>query len=256
MSNFIQVKLHLNSTSYINTSKGIDLSIPIESKKGTRAWYVDYPIMEPVRANGFIGSVEEGGNVNFKDISFNPHGNGTHTECVGHISKEFHSVNNSLKEFFFKASLITCIPEKVKNEFYAEEDLVIDVDQIPDISEVCEALVIRTMPNDLDKKTKLYSGTNAPYLSEAAIEKIVAMGIQHLLIDLPSVDREVDEGVLNAHHIFWNYPGKPNTAKTITEFIYVPKEVKDGTYLLEIQLAAFENDASPSRPVLYEIFED
>jgi hypothetical protein len=29
-------------------------------------------------------------------------------------------------------------------------------------------------------------------------------GIQHLLIDLPSVDKEKDEGKLLAHKAFWN----------------------------------------------------
>jgi len=40
---------------------------------------------------------------------------------------------------------------------------------------------------------------------------------------------------------------------TITEFIFVPNTVKDGKYYLNLQVAPFENDASPSRPVLYKI---
>jgi hypothetical protein len=32
----------------------------------------------------------------------------------------------------------------------------------------------------------------------------------------------------------------------------VPDDIVDGIYLLEIQMAPFENDASPSRPVLYK----
>ena len=40
---------------------------------------------------------------------------------------------------------------------------------------------------------------------------------------------------------------------TITELIYVPNEIKDGLYLLQIQIASLEIDASPSKPVLYEI---
>jgi hypothetical protein len=42
---------------------------------------------------------------------------------------------------------------------------------------------------------------------------------------------------------------------TITEFIYVPNKVKDGSYILNLQIAPFENDATPSKPVLYEILE-
>jgi hypothetical protein len=29
--------------------------------------------------------------------------------------------------------------------------------------------------------------------------------------------------------------------------------VKDGSYILNLQIAPFENDASPSKPVLYKI---
>jgi arylformamidase len=70
---------------------------------------------------------------------------------------------------------------------------------------------------------------------------------------LPSVDRELDGGKLNAHHIFWNYPAKQQSQKTITEFIFVSNKIVDGAYLLNINIAPFENDASPSKPILYKI---
>jgi hypothetical protein len=76
-------------------------------------------------------------------------------------------------------------------------------------------------------------------------------GIDHLLLDLPSVDREVDGGALAAHRAFWNYPENPRMKATITELIYVPSKVQDGQYFLNLQVAPIENDASPSRPVLY-----
>jgi hypothetical protein len=78
--------------------------------------------------------------------------------------------------------------------------------------------------------------------------------VEHLLIDMPSIDREMDEGKLLAHHAFWQYPENTQFHKTITEFIYVNNEIIDGTYLLNLQIASFENDASPSKPVLYKIF--
>ncbi len=42
---------------------------------------------------------------------------------------------------------------------------------------------------------------------------------------------------------------------TITEMIYVSDEVEDGDYILNLQIASFENDASPSKPVLYKILD-
>ena len=52
---------------------------------------------------------------------------------------------------------------------------------------------------------------------------------------------------------FWNTVGKLRLDAKITEFIYVPNTIKDGTYFLNIMVAAVENDASPSKPILYEI---
>jgi kynurenine formamidase len=116
-----------------------------------------------------------------------------------------------------------------------------------------KALVIRTLPNGEDKLLKNYSNTNPPYIHYSVTEQLVKAGIRHLLIDLPSVDRENDEGRLEAHHSFWQYPHKTRTNATITEMIYVPDEAKDGYYFLNLQIASFENDASPSKPVIYPI---
>ena len=79
------------------------------------------------------------------------------------------------------------------------------------------------------------------------------MGIKHLLIDLPSVDKEKDNGELKGHKAFWNYNGKLRKDCTITEFIYVSNKIEDGTYFLNLQIAPFENDATPSKPILYVI---
>ena len=129
-----------------------------------------------------------------------------------------------------------------------------DINQVKEIlTEPCKAVLIRTLPNGPDKLTKQYSNTNPPYIHSDVIPYFLELGIDHILIDLPSVDREVDDGVLASHHAFWNYPDNPNLERTITEFIYIPEEVSDGHYLLNLQIAPFENDASPSKPVLYKI---
>ncbi|MGB0428697.1 MAG: cyclase family protein, partial [Flavobacteriales bacterium] len=109
------------------------------------------------------------------------------------------------------------------------------------------SLIIRTLPNDLDKCSKLYSDTNPAYLSAEAMTFIVDLGIEHLLIDLPSVDKEHDEGRLEAHKLFWNFPKNIRTHASITELIYVPNQLEDGSYLLQIQFPKFKLDASPSR---------
>jgi hypothetical protein len=37
--------------------------------------------------------------------------------------------------------------------------------------------------------------------------------------------------------------------------IYVPNKVEDGKYILNLLIAPFQNDASPSKPVLYKLFD-
>ncbi len=234
-------------------SNPIDISIPLRSAPNNpSAWYVSPPTIEAVRTDQFTGSVAEGGSVNFRNIAFNPHGHGTHTECVGHIAKEVYSINQVLKEFFFIAELITIKPTQEENG-----DQLILWEQIKEKRKFpkAQAIIIRTFPNSDEKLEAQYSDTNPPYLEAIAMSHLIQEGIKHFLIDLPSVDREVDGGILAAHHAFWEYPKCINLERTITELIYVPNYVKDGEYLLNLQIASFENDASPSKPVLFELEE-
>ena len=246
----MKAKIELaDKTVEIDFSKPIDISMPLgPDPNSTSAWYVEPVSIEPVRADGFIGDVNQGGSVNFNNIKFNPHGNGTHTECVGHISSGHESINQHLKRFLFTAKLISVEPET------QQSDKVISLAQIKSlVTESVEAIVIRTLPNTDEKLTRQYSQSNPPYIEKQAIIYLNSLKVDHILIDLPSVDREEDDGVLSAHHEFWNYPNDPQLHKTITEFIYVPSEINDGFYILNLQIAPFENDASPSKPVLYKI---
>ncbi|MBL4662148.1 MAG: cyclase family protein [Flavobacteriaceae bacterium] len=243
--------LQLQNKSYqVDLSKPLDISIPLDgTSKNPEAWYLERPTIQPVEVDDWVGSVAKGASVNFNNIWFNPHAHGTHTECVGHISKEFHSINKALKRFFFTTEVISVSPKK------KGEDTYISASEVKKLlkGKQPEAVVIRTLPNTLAKKTKKYSHTNWPYLEEMAAEYLREIGVEHLLIDLPSVDKENDEGKLLAHRAFWNYPQKTRTEATITEFIYVSNNIKDGSYILNLQIAPFENDATPSKPILYKI---
>ncbi len=242
---------HKGKSYLVDLTKPIDISIPLRTgNENVNAWYSNPVSIEPVRMGDWVGDVKQGGSVNFRNIAFNPHGNGTHTECVGHISSEDYSINQCLKKFFFIAELITVLPDELPNG-----DKVITKEHIVNCLEDRrpEAIVIRTLDNNVSKINKQYSNTNPPYLHHEAAEYIDSLGIDHLLIDLPSVDKEVDEGKLLAHRAFWNYPTNTKLGRTITEMIYVPNTIYDGTYLLNLQIASFENDASPSKPLLFQL---
>ncbi|MGZ3933318.1 MAG: cyclase family protein, partial [Bacteroidia bacterium] len=219
----------------------IDISIPLHSDEScVSAWYVKPMQIEPVRMGDWIGDVSQGGSVNFRTVTFNPHGNGTHTECVGHISKEFITINHCLKRFMFLAELITVLPEQLENGDYvvSRKSLEMMLNGVKP-----EAVIIRTLSNSPAKLKMHYSNTNPPYMTKEAMAYLNALGAEHLLFDMPSVDKEVDGGVLAAHHEFWQYPHNTQLQKTITEMIYVPNEIEDGTFILNLQIASFENDA-------------
>ncbi|HEA29642.1 MAG TPA: cyclase family protein [Leeuwenhoekiella sp.] len=235
---------------HIDLSKPIDISIPVRSgEKNPLAWYIDPPKITPVVEGKWVAKVSEGAVVNFNNIYYNPHAHGTHTECVGHITEEFYSINDCLKTFFFKTEVITIAPTS------KGEDYIITKNQVEKAlnGKKPEAVVVRTLPNSREKAQRNWSHSNWPYLLEEATVFFRESGIKHLLIDLPSVDREDDEGVLASHNAFWNTAGEKRLDATITEMIFVPHTVKDGAYLLNLQIASFHNDASPSKPVLYAI---
>jgi arylformamidase len=241
---------HQHQNYKVDLSKGLDISIPLRSDvAGPKCFYAPDFKVEPVVAGDFIGSVEKGSPVNFKNVFVNPHGNGTHTECVGHISSEPISINNALTDFHFIARLVT-----VALHTKADGDKIIAMETLkevltPDVNTV----VIRTLPNDDTKLTKDYSGTNPPYFSQEAILLLNQQGIKHLLTDLPSIDREEDGGALAGHKAFWNYPDLPATDKTITEMVYIENTIPDGLYFCNIQIISIESDASPSKIVLYPL---
>ncbi len=243
---------HHSKLIKLDLSKPLDISIPLRfTQNNVNAWYVGKPEIEPVKNGDWTGSVKAGGDVNFNNIYFNPHAHGTHTECIGHITEEFHSINKNLKQFFFTAELISVAPENYL------EDTVISKQQIETLlkDKTPEALVIRTMPNTKAKKSRHYSETNWTYLTEEAMVFMRERNIQHVLIDLPSVDREHDGGKLLSHKAFWDFDGDQRLDCTITEFIYVKNKIEDGSYMLNLQIAPFENDATPSKPILYKILD-
>lgn len=241
-------------TYQIRLDQAIDISIPLqEGLQTVNAFYAPPLQIEPVRAGDFVGDMKQGGLLNFKNVQLNPHGNGTHTECVGHISPNGETINQALKQFFFLAELISIYPQRMENgdRVILKEQMVTTLQD----KKIPQALVIRTLPNDDFKLRTHYSGANPPYLHHEATQWIVGQGINHLLLDLPSVDREQDEGKLLSHKAFWQYPENTRHHTTITEMIYVRNEVKDGTYFLNLQITSLELDASPSKPVLFKVLK-
>ncbi len=229
-----------------------DITLPlIPNQLGPNCYFAPPPSAEPVKDGDFIGSIAAGSAVNFYNLRLNPHGNGTHTECIGHIAEGSYSIDRALKKFHFRSQLISVLPEKKENGDRVISERHLAASWTPD--ESVEALIIRTLPNSDDKLERVYSGTGPPFFSKDAIEYIVNQGITQLLVDLPSIDPEEDEGRLVAHKCFFNFSGSRRTESTLTELIYVPDAIADGNYILQLSVLRLDLDVSPSRAVLYEL---
>lgn len=255
-----------------DASMPIDISIPmIFNGKQPNTYDVDKAAAKAVETAEFIGDTRKGGSCNFEEYKLIPHCNGTHTECVGHISFERISIQNVLKDSFIPSALISVTPEKAfdTSDNYIPEKNETDLLITKKILEerinkadknLLEGLIIRTLPNDDTKESRRYMENLPAFFSIEAMEYLVSLNVKHLLMDIPSVDRTFDEGKLTAHHIFWDVPYESHevhkdkhSMKTITEMIYASDEVKDGRYLMNIQIPNFVADAAPSRVLIYKI---
>ncbi len=272
-----------NQTYKIDGDNPIDISIPLNFDGAQpNAFDVENAASKPYETENLIGDTRRGGSCNFEQISFAPHCNGTLTECVGHITNERISIHDSLKDAFILSTLITVEPENALQtiETYAvglsETDKLItrktierslrNLEENPKSKiqnpKSAGGLIIRTLPNDKSKKSRRYMEKLPPFFSTEAMNFIAEKGVEHLLVDMPSIDKTFDEGKLANHRIFWNVEQgsfeqneKSLMHNTITEMIFAPDFVEDGFYLLNLQIAAFVSDAAPSRPVLFKISE-
>ena len=239
------------------SAEPIDISIPLRfDGPQPNAYGVERASARACEAGDIAGDTRRGGSCNFEQITLIPHCNGTHTECVGHITHERIALVDCLKDAFIPTALISVGPEESSGDLLITKDAIVGA--LGGLEEFA-GLVIRTLPNDGGKMERAYGGGQLPaYFTGEAMEFIVELGVRHLLVDVPSIDRMFDEGRLANHRIFWNVEvGKFDTLPdtrvdaTITEMIYVPDEVEDGEYLLNLQIAPFVLDAAPSRPVLF-----
>jgi len=230
-------------------SHAIDISIPIRGTgEGVLAFGAGHPQISALEVGSYVGDVRRGGSCNCSTVSITPHCHGTHTESMGHITSEPIFVTEVLPATFFVAQLITIMPQLTPGA-----DRIITREAVQrafSLSMSSNALIIRTLPNSDKKLSMNYTGTNPPYLDFAAAVFIAEKGIQHLLVDTPSLDREDDGGKLAAHRSFWS---KGRERCTVTELVYIREEIVDGFYLLDLQVAPILSDAAPSRPMLFPI---
>ncbi len=250
--------------------QNISIKINLRDSKNQIKMY-DVPAASsiPYQSGVWIGATQHGGSCNFNTISITPHCNGTHTECIGHIVNEHITLSNVLINPFFKSLLISIsfyihnhnIQEKYFPSLEKDDKLLLKYNleksispYLPQITQHdVEGIIIRTLPNNPDKKHRDYNIEPAPFFSNDAIQYLCQLGFKHLIVDVPSLDKAYDEGFLSNHHIFWNQPLKNYTLepsaypnKTITELVFIHDNIPDGIYETFIGFPNWQEDAVPS----------
>mmetsp|Transcript_8900 Transcript_8900/g.14469 ORF Transcript_8900/g.14469 Transcript_8900/m.14469 type:complete len:289 (+) Transcript_8900:88-954(+) len=242
----------------IDQSKSIELCQPVDphSEKEKQIGAFEIP---PPQAEGWL-DVRKGATVNCYQVALCAHGNGTHTECVGHITKERVFVTSCQVPQFLPSLVVTVKPMNKGDDLVITRQAVEEVVAGHHWDEFIQGLVVRCI-HSTDQAD--YSNTNPPYFSNQAMLYIRdVLNIRHLLVNLPSVDREKSDPSMPCHSIFFGItPGSQSSPEcnqrsqcTITELISFPSRgCVDGLYLLSLQVAPIKMDASPSRPVLYPL---
>jgi arylformamidase len=257
----------------LDPTRAFDLSIPLHfGGPQPNLFGAPRAASRPLASGSFFGDTRQGGSCNCEEHQLVPHCNGTHTECVGHVTTDRMSIRDVATEALVTAALISVAPSAAAQNAETSDPSPRPGDRLITRSAIeaglatvgiaCpDALVVRTLPNEPGKRDRSYRETPPPpFFSAEAMRDLVQRGVRHLLTDVPSVDRIRDEGRLTGHRIFWGLPpGARDLARaarpaaTITEMVFVPEAVRDGRYLLNLQLAPFMSDAAPSRPLLYAL---
>jgi kynurenine formamidase len=109
------------------------------------------------------------------------------------------------------------------------------------------------LPNTKEKMAQKYKASNTVFFTTDAITFLNDLGIKHLVVDIPSLDRTNDNGMLGNHHRYFEV--KPPFIKTITELAFIPDSLDDGLYFMVIEIPPMRLDAAPSRPFLFKFEE-
>jgi len=266
-------RLEIEGRPYeIDLGRAYDLAIALDFDGTQPRWFEGIPARsEPLALGTFSGRVDRGASCNCSVLSLTPHCDGTHTECVGHLTAEPLNVRTVLPVVFLPALLLSIAPTpagdtaETSRPAAQRQDLLITRAALlaawpASPAFAPSALVVRTLPNPALKRARDYRLQPAAYLSLEAADLFVERGIEHLVLDVPSADRADDGGELGAHRAFFGLePGETSLAAarrpqcTITELAYVDAAVPDGSYLLSLQIPALGGDAVPSRPLLYPV---
>jgi kynurenine formamidase len=218
----------------------------------------------PYVAGDFNGEVARGASCNCRSVTLVPHCNGTHTESVAHLTREGLLLGDLVPLAPLPALLLSVSAEDAAASAETADPPPRPGDRVVTARAILAAWSaadpLPQPPAVLVLRTRITDEAEPPYLTLEAMRLLVARGIVHLVVELPSVDRGDDQGRLGAHRVFFGLPpGSTRLADaarpqaTITELAQVPDACPDGACAVQLQLTAWSGDAVPSRPVWYAV---
>jgi kynurenine formamidase len=252
--------------------RGVSLAIAVEfGVPGPRHFGAPAPASVPFSAGSFSGSVATGASCNCSVITLNPHCQTTHTESVAHLTREPGDAWRVVPRGLLPAVVVSVIPEPARESTESTDpqpwatDLLITKRRLRAAWPMTRmvdpvAAIVRTLPNDPAKRARDYTDLVPPFLTREAVAWLVEKRIEHLVLDVPSVDRTHDEGHLVGHRLFFGLPpgsrARGDAARsraTVTELAFIPDEVADGPCILSLAAPAIGGDAVPSQPIVYPL---
>jgi arylformamidase len=252
--------------------RGVSLAIAVDfSAAGPRHFGAAVPTAKPFVAGAFSGSVATGASANCSTITLTPHCQMTHTESVAHLTREAGDAWRVVPRGLLPAVVVSIAPEPARETTESTDpqpwgtDVLITRRRLRaawPMGKMIDpvAAIIRTLPNEPGKRTRDYTDLVPPYLTREAVEWLVEKRIEHVVLDVPSLDRTHDDGHMIGHRLFFGLPAG-STARgdaarsraTITELAFIPDEVTDGPCVLSLAVPAIGGDAVPSQPIVYPL---
>ncbi|MCY3414672.1 MAG: cyclase family protein [Candidatus Heimdallarchaeota archaeon] len=232
------LSITINKRTYA-LGKGISVSriISINPRSEPKAFDLpDYSVKSYSRGD-FIGLISEGASCNVNIHSYIPH-TFTHVESSLHVSEDGISLD-LIPESLFSGIIFLLDLSELDSE-------CIEIEHTSAIFDKKVRRVAIKSKYSVDKPDINYTNTDPLYISTKVAKLFHTKGIEVLMLDLPSIDRETDKELWGHKYFF------ENEKRIIIELAYFDK-LNEGYYYYEMTPMKIQTDAISTDIKFYPI---
>lgn len=212
---------------YTSLSSGIPIHVVYSERHPIRCFGI-----EAIKSESLYRCRDRTAGCNCIAYSFCPHANGTHLETQRHVDP---SGPRPIDVMRVVKPLLYCVLLQWPGPLQP--------------SPLAEAVILKTgwVESQIRNGMFDFSGTNPPYLIPKDVRSLFEAfpKLKFLIVDLPSIDPESDNGALLAHRVFFDSGGWG-----VIEIADL-SNASPGDYLLALNVALFDGDACPCSPVIF-----